>query len=131
MNTVPERAKNDSPDLPQFSRLEGYRLDWAPDWAGTVSQDVENALRAEYMPEMPEIVAGRYLIDYLFDVGPVVSGSMGSGPVTSKNLIPWMEEQGLSLQPWEARFIRRLSQEYLAESQKATDRKCPPPWRPS
>lgn len=111
--------------------MESYRLDWAPDWAGLVSKTVEDAFRAEFMPDMPPLDAGRYLIDYLMDVGPVMSGGMGPAPITSADLVPWCEETGLRLQPWESKFIRRLSREYLAESQKAAERKCPPPWRPA
>ena len=79
---------------------------------------------------MPPLNGGRYLLDYLLDVGPVVSGGMSAAPVTSRELMPWCEETGIRLQPWEAKCIRRLSRDYLAESHKAEKRNCPPPWRP-
>lgn len=80
-----------------------------------------------YQPEMPEADA-LYIIDYLFDVGPVMSGSMGTGPVTHGELRAYQENTGVELQPWEATFIRRLSAEYIGQSQKAEKADCPAPW---
>lgn len=81
------------------------------------------------MPELPPIEAGAYLVGYLLDVGPTVSGAMGAGPVTSKELMAWCEETGIRLQPWEAQFIRRLSGEYLTELHRAEKRDCDAPWK--
>jgi hypothetical protein len=53
------------------------------------------------------------------------------GPVTHEEILSWQELTGIELQPWEVRFLRRLSGEYLAESQRAEKRDCTEPARNS
>lgn len=77
---------------------------------------------------MPPVEAGNYLVDYLFEVGPVMSGGMGAMVVTHEELQAWQRNTGIDLQPWEARGLRRLSAEYLGESRRGEDPHCPPPW---
>ena len=73
---------------------------------------------------MPALEGAGYLIGYLYAVGP----TMGGGPITHGELRAWMDLNGVELQPWEVRFLRRLSNEYLIESHRATKRDCAPPW---
>lgn len=77
---------------------------------------------------MPPIGAA-YLVEHLFEVGPVLSGGMGPAPLTHVELVAWQWDVGIRLEPWEARFLHRLSCEYIAESQKAEARDAPPPWQ--
>jgi len=86
-------------------------------------------MRDTYMPEMPPLEQGAYLVGYLLDVGPTVAAGMGAGPITSKDLIAWQQETGVNLQPWEAKTLRRLSGEYLSESHRAEKLGCAPPWK--
>lgn len=110
LNAVPERPKNDQSEAPRRSRLEQSRKD-------------------DDQPDMPPIEEAGYLLGYLFEVGPTMAAGGYPGPVTHEELRAWMDLTGIELQPWEVRFLRRLSHEYLAESRKAEKRDCPAPWR--
>jgi hypothetical protein len=80
-------------------------------------------------PEMPPIEdAAHYLISYLFEIGPTLAAGMGNGPLTHAEIMAWQINTGIELQSWEARILKRLSNHYLAESQRATARDCPAPW---
>lgn len=78
---------------------------------------------------LPDVCAG-HLRDALFDVGPVKAGGMGPAPLDSTDLLAWQAERGIELQPWEAQLLRRLSRDYLAESQRAEDPNRLAPWQP-
>ena len=71
-----------------------------------------------------------YLIGYLFEIGPTQATSGGVGPITHVEIQTWMELIGIELQPWEVRFLRKLSYDYLDESHKAEKEDRPPPWEP-
>lgn len=77
---------------------------------------------------MPPIEAGHYLLGYFWEVGPAMSGGMGAAPLTHTEILSWSALVGVVLQPWEARALRRLSIEYVNESQNATKRGAPAPW---
>ena len=76
---------------------------------------------------MPSIDCG-YLVSYLFEIGPTMAAGMGSGPITHGEIESWQRITGIDLNPWDARTLRRLSIDYLSESQKATQMDCPAPW---
>ncbi len=59
-----------------------------------------------------------------------MAGGMGSSPLTHQEIGEWQRNIGLKLTPWECRSLRKLSIEYLNESQRATKRDCIAPWRP-
>jgi hypothetical protein len=80
-------------------------------------------------PEMPDLDWGKYLVDYLFEVGPVMAAGMGSAPITFTELGNWQAQLGLRLSPWEVRMLRRLSLEYNSESQLATKPDREPPFK--
>ncbi|MBY0455261.1 MAG: hypothetical protein K2Q11_10335 [Burkholderiaceae bacterium] len=79
-------------------------------------------------PQLPDVFAGQYLLDWLFEIGPTQPAGMGSGPVTFQELAAWQQQAGIELQPWEASMLRRLSVEYLNESYEATNAARPPPY---
>lgn len=83
------------------------------------------ALKSEVL-DMPECDAD-YLLNYLFEVGPTLAGGMGESPLSETELRAWMSNTGIELDSWEARTVKRLSREYLSESQAATEptRTCP------
>jgi len=52
---------------------------------------------------------------------------MGESPLPDTEIEAWQRNTGIELQSWEARAVKRLSREYLSESQAATEpnRLCP------
>jgi len=113
LNATPERAKSDTSDGPRLSRLEAMR----------------KAYGENYAPDMPPLDTD-YLIGYLFEIGPTMAAGMGSGPITHEEILAWQELTGIELQPWEARFLRRLSLEYVSELHHAETLGYVPAWRP-
>lgn len=79
-------------------------------------------------PDLPALGLASHLVGYLFDAGPVSSGSMGAVPLGWSDLQHWQSATGIELQTWEARALRRLSQEYLSSSTDAQETDCPAPW---
>lgn len=80
-------------------------------------------------PDLPPIDSAlEFLIGYLFDAGPTSASGMGAVPLTWADLEAWERGSGVALQPWQARLIRQLSAEYLAEAQVADAHDAPPPW---
>ena len=109
LGAVPEAAPGARADAAKLSRRERIERD-----GGEI--------------EMPPFDDGEYLIAYLYELGPTVAAGMGAGPVTFAEMAAWQVARGFELEPWEARLLRRLSVDYLAESHRATERNCPPPW---
>lgn len=114
LNTTPERAKHDKSEAPRLTRLETMRREFKDD---------------DYHPEMPPLDGAAFLLSYLFELGPTQAAGMGAAPISHQEIAAWQELTGIVLQPWQARFLRRLSGEYVAESHKAEKRECPAPWR--
>jgi hypothetical protein len=129
LNAIPEKAKDDERDLPQQSRLQAMRAAWVPDWVDEVPAWVTEAMREDYMPDMPDIEVGRYLLDYLLEVGPTIAGGTSQGPVTNDELAHWQQNSGMHLAPWESQTLLRLSKDYLAEALLAKQRDRPAPWQ--
>jgi hypothetical protein len=109
LGAVPEAKKGARADSAELSRRERIERD-----GGEI--------------EMPAFDEGEYLIAYLYELGPTVASGMGAGPVTFAEMAAWQAARGFELAPWEARLLRRLSVDYLAESNRATKRDCLPPW---
>ena len=82
----------------------------------------------DYFPELPPVEAGGHLIGYLWEIGPMIPAGMGLGPITQGEIQAWQANTGIDLQPWEARFLRRLSGEYLAELHAAEKPERQAPW---
>lgn len=73
---------------------------------------------------MPPLEFGAYLVDYLFEFGPV----KGEGPIDGQDLVAWEHLLGIEWQPWQARLLVRLSRAYLGEMHAAVKRDAKPPW---
>lgn len=69
-----------------------------------------------------------YLTDWLFEIGPVLSGGMGARPLELGDLPAWEHFTGIELDAWEARTIVRLSAAFSAQRHKAEKPDCPPPY---
>jgi hypothetical protein len=125
-----ERSKDDKPDAPMETRLDGMRKIWSPDWIEDVSQGTYDILRDQYMPELPPVECYGHIINYLFEIGPTVAAGMGAGPLTQEAIDAWCRRIGVDLSPRESRWIVQLSREYLSEGYAASKHFAPPPWWP-
>jgi hypothetical protein len=77
---------------------------------------------------LPPVEACQNLLDYLFQVGPLMAAGAGAGPVTFGELEAWEHSSGITLAPWQKLLLRRLSDAYLDQSQRATQRDCLAPY---
>lgn len=69
-----------------------------------------------------------HVIDRLIEIGLTEAAGMGAGPVSWQTMDAWANRTSVNIPPWEARLIRRLSVEYVAEQRRAESENCPPPW---
>ena len=74
------------------------------------------------------MVSAPHLIDYLYEIGPGMPGAMGSVPLSQSEIAAWQSNIGIELQAWEARFLVRLSKEYLGEYYRADAPTRAAPW---
>ncbi len=70
-----------------------------------------------------------HIVDRLLEIGLTEAAGMGAGPMTWLQIDAWSRLTGVALAPWEARLLRRLSSDYLAESRRAEDINWPSPWQ--
>ena len=89
---------------------------------------LETLTQNHQAPSMPAPGAAAHLAGYLFELGPVGSGGMGAVAISWPDIDAWQNATGIELATWEARALRRLSQEYLAASHDAKERDCPAPY---
>ncbi len=80
-------------------------------------------------PPLPPITA-QHVYDWLMQVGPVEAGGMGQVPISWATIHAWSALTFTRLSSWEARMLRRLSSDYLAEIHAAEDHTRPAPWAP-
>lgn len=89
-------------------------------------RDAEERGLEIFLPDVePDVL---YLVDTLLDAGPTSAAGMGFVPVTWTDLEAWSRVTGIELLPWEARLVRQLSAEWLAETDRSRSAKAPPPW---
>jgi hypothetical protein len=65
-----------------------------------------------------------YVVAYLIELGVVE----GENALTWQEIESWQRQIGVELQPWEVRFVKRLSEAYLSESHAARDPDAEAPW---
>jgi hypothetical protein len=82
-----------------------------------------------YQPDMPPLIGHEYLLGLFWDIGPAMSGAMGSGPLTHAEIESAQRNLRTVLSPWECKMLRRLSIEYLNESQRAEKFDAKAPWQ--
>jgi len=78
-------------------------------------------------PDLPEVSGGLYLVSHLMEAGPASAAGMGPVPLMWVDLIAWQQVAGITLAPWEAKMLRRLSGDYLEQARKAEKPDCPSP----
>lgn len=69
------------------------------------------------------------MINRLLEIGLTEAAGMGAVPLSWREIDSWCHRTSVNLPPWEARLLRQLSVEYLAEGRRAESENCPPPWR--
>ncbi len=79
---------------------------------------------------MPPVDAAAYLLEYFWEIGPVLAGGMGPVVLTHAEILAWCTLSGQWLQPWETRALRSLSRDYIAQLRLAEKVDCPAPWQP-
>lgn len=89
---------------------------------------LEDMKRRKIEPVMPPNPAPE-LISRLIEIGLTAGGGMGPAPLSWTEIVNWQIATKVALQPWEARLMRRLSVEYVAEGRRAENENCPQPWR--
>lgn len=82
-------------------------------------------IKAPPMPDNP----APHITDRLVEMGLTQAAGMTAVPLSWQEINAWCDRTSIDLPPWEARLIRRLSGDYLAESRAAEAETCPPPWR--
>lgn len=78
-------------------------------------------------PQMPPNPAP-HIVERLIEIGLTEAAGMGVGPLSWLSINEWQRAACVRLDPWEAKLIRRLSIEYVAEGRRAEKETCPPPW---
>jgi len=78
-------------------------------------------------PDMPPIRTP-WIIDHLMELGTSEAGVMGAVPISWASIDHWQRCSGIDLPPWIARLLRRLSIDFVAETVRACELDCPPPW---
>lgn len=78
-------------------------------------------------PDFPPIRTP-WIIDHLMDLGPSEAGAMGPVPISWASIDHWQRCSCIDLPPWTARLLRRLSVDFVAETVRAREPDCPPPW---
>ena len=89
---------------------------------------LERMKRAGSQPQMPPNPMP-HIIERLFEIGLTEAVGMGVGPISWATINAWQQAVMVTLPPWEARLLRRLSADYVAENRLAEDEGRPPPWR--
>jgi hypothetical protein len=89
---------------------------------------IDDLKRYKITPQMPPNPAP-HIINRLVEIGLTEAAGMGAAPLSWREIDAWCSRTRIDLSPWEARLIRKLSVEYLAESRRAESENCPPPWR--
>lgn len=119
---MPERAEHDKSKVPQLSRLAKLRKEWA--------KEIEGREEDDYAPDMPPLIGYEYLLKLFWDIGPVMSGAMGAGPLTHGEIESAQRNLRIRLDRWECLTLRRMSIEYLNQSQASEKRDAKAPWQP-
>jgi len=83
--------------------------------------------RRRIEPQIPPNPAP-HVIEWLGQLGFTEAGAAGAVALSWREIAEWKRLTGVPLAPWEAKLLRNLSSAYLAESRKAEDEACPPPW---
>ncbi|MDF0540782.1 hypothetical protein PX699_00370 [Sphingobium sp. H39-3-25] len=105
---------------------EGSKRAKLADQAPSISR-IDQMQKRGLIPQMPPNPAP-HIINRLIEIGLSEAAGMGAVPLSWREITAWQQATGVVLPAWEARLIRRLSTEYLAEGRRAESENSPPPW---
>lgn len=80
------------------------------------------------MPPVP--YGAEYLLEVLFEVGPVKQSMSGAVAIDDVDLLAWQSNQDLVLSAWACRIVRSLSHSYADMLRQATSPLSAPPYIP-
>jgi hypothetical protein len=66
----------------------------------------------------------KHVLDYLFEIGL----TDGEKPLSHSEIASWQSNTGIELEAYEARFLKRLSEIYLAASHEMKEENAINPW---
>jgi hypothetical protein len=105
LNAIPEKAEGGRAKSAEATKSR---------WDDMRTRGIEPAL-----PECDTM----HLVHFLLEIGP----DHASGPIPHSEIESWQRNTGMTLNPWEARTLRRLSSDYLGQSYRSRDPNCPAP----
>lgn len=76
---------------------------------------------------LPDLSAAQYLLETLFEVGPVQSDGLGVGPLSWLEMKSFADATGGISDPWEFRALRRMSEAYIEGFRQGKNPLCIPP----
>lgn len=77
---------------------------------------------------MPDVSPCEYVLRVFNEIGPTAPGPAGPAPISFSEIAAWCSLTGVRLTSWQARTLRQLSRDYIAEHYAAEDPKRPAPW---
>jgi len=77
--------------------------------------------------EYPEVTI-QYLVQIFYQVGAAKSTGMGLVAIDWRDILAWQQVAGISLSPWEAENVIRMSKEYVSQSVDSQKASCPAPY---
>jgi len=77
--------------------------------------------------KMPALGNMRYLIDYLAELGEAKLAGSDLAPNTWVDIVAWQDATGLRLEPRDAKALKMLSEAYVLQHMRSTDKNCPEP----
>lgn len=79
--------------------------------------------------KLPSVDKGSYLLEWLFEIGPVESGANGPEPLSWVEINAWKQATGTNATHEELSIIRTMSLEYVGQMHGGEDPKAPDPCR--
>jgi hypothetical protein len=98
-------------------------------WLNTVPEKHNEPRRQTKGDQFPPLPAGQYLIDLLFEIGPVdFSFESRPAPLCDIKLESWQRNQSVCLSSWDCMMLIKLSKDYASMLVQARSTSCPAPW---
>lgn len=77
---------------------------------------------------MPPVSYGRWIIESLFEMGPVIRTSGGIDPVPHAEIRAWSDGSGARITEWEHTTMRKMCEAYARQCAVADQPDAEAPW---